>query len=70
VTPLLSQLRVPTLVLHATEDAVVPFAEGRALAAAIPDARFVALESRNHLLLDDEPAWARFLTAVRDFLRR
>jgi pimeloyl-ACP methyl ester carboxylesterase/DNA-binding SARP family transcriptional activator len=65
----LAKVTVPTLVLHAREDAVVPFAEGRALAAAIPGARFVALESRNHLLLEHEPAWARFVTCVREFLR-
>lgn len=70
VTPLLERVRVPTLVLHGTQDAVVPFEEGRALAAGIPGARFVALESCNHLLLDDEPAWARFLSAIRDELGR
>lgn len=70
VAPLLAKVLVPTLVLHATHDAVVSFDEGRALAAGIPNARFVALEGRNHLLLDDEPAWARFLAALRDFLGR
>jgi pimeloyl-ACP methyl ester carboxylesterase len=68
VSPLLATLRVPTLVLNATGDAMVPFEEGPRFASGIPDARFVALESRNHLLLDDEPAFARFLTEVRDFL--
>jgi len=68
VTELLGGLRVKTLVMHATGDAMVPFDEGRNLAAGIPDARFVALESRNHLLLDDEPAFARFLSEIRDFL--
>jgi hypothetical protein len=43
--------------------------EGRRLAAGIPGARFVALEGRNHLLLEDEPAWARFLDEVHAFLR-
>ena len=47
---------------------MVPFEEGRRLAAAIPGARFVALEGRNHLLLEDEPAWPRFLAEVRAFL--
>jgi DNA-binding SARP family transcriptional activator/pimeloyl-ACP methyl ester carboxylesterase len=68
VSPLLATLRVPTLVLNATGDAMVPFEEGPRFASGIPDARFVALESRNHLLLDDEPAFARFLTEVRDLL--
>jgi pimeloyl-ACP methyl ester carboxylesterase len=68
VTDLLGRVRAPTLVLHATEDAMVPFEEGRLLAAFIPGARFVALESRNHLLLDGEPAFARLLSEIRGFL--
>ena len=31
-------------------------------------ARFVSLESRNHVLLETEPAWTRFLDEVRAFL--
>jgi len=68
VTPLLASIRAPTLVLHATQDAMVGLEEGRLLAAGIPGARFVSLESQNHLLLDDEPAFARFLAEVRAFL--
>jgi hypothetical protein len=49
-------------------DALVPFEEGRLLAAAIPSARFIPLESRNHVLLEEEPAWPVFLSAVREFL--
>ena len=44
------------------------FAEGRRLATLIPGARFVALESRNHILVADEPAWAQFRAELRDFL--
>ena len=62
------QVAVPTLVLHAREDAVVPFEEGRRLAALIPGAQFVPLESKNHVLLENEPAWQRFLDAVDPFL--
>lgn len=61
-------VEVPTLVLHARDDAVVPFEEGRALAAAVPGARFVPLDSCNHVLLEDEPAWPVFLAEVRRFL--
>jgi len=68
VTELLAHVQAPTLVLHAVDDAMVPFEEGRLLAAGIPGARFVPLQSRNHLLLDDEPAFARFLSEVRAFL--
>jgi pimeloyl-ACP methyl ester carboxylesterase len=67
VAPLLPQVRVPTLVLHGRGDAVTPVAEGRRIAAGIPGARFVELESRNHILLEHEPAWQRFQQAVADF---
>ncbi len=63
-------LRLPTLVMHCRDDIAVPFDEGRRLAAAIPGARFVALESANHVLLEGEPAWPVFLDALRSFLRR
>ena len=57
VTGTAEKVRVPTLVLHARHDQAVPFGEGRLLAALIPGARFVPLESRNHILLEHEPAW-------------
>ncbi|GAA3744850.1 hypothetical protein GCM10022239_20480 [Leifsonia bigeumensis] len=56
-----------TLVLHADGDRSVPFEEGRRLAGLIPDARFVSLRGRNHILLADEPAWPEFLGEVTDF---
>lgn len=68
VRHLLKDVRVPTLVLHARGDARVKFTEGQELASGIKDAKFVALESRNHLLLADEPAWRVFLGEVRGFL--
>lgn len=70
VSHLLGDVRVPTLVIHGREDNVVPVAEGRLLASAIPDAQFVELESKNHVLLENEPAWPRFQEAVLSFLGR
>ncbi|HLF10787.1 MAG TPA: alpha/beta fold hydrolase [Gammaproteobacteria bacterium] len=67
LTARLPHVRCPTIVLHARDD-YVPFEQGRMLAAGIPGARFSALEGRNHILLDDEPAWPRFRAAVHDFL--
>jgi pimeloyl-ACP methyl ester carboxylesterase/DNA-binding CsgD family transcriptional regulator len=67
-TDLATQVSVPTLVLHSREDAVVPFDEGRQLATLIPNAWFVPLESKNHILLEHEPAWTRFLTEVHAYL--
>jgi pimeloyl-ACP methyl ester carboxylesterase/DNA-binding SARP family transcriptional activator len=69
VSDLLERVSVPTLVAHCNGDAVVPFEEGRLMASRIPGARFVALESRNHLILPGEPALGRFLDAIRDFLK-
>lgn len=68
VSDLLPKVSVPTLVLHARNDAMVAFEEGRQLATMIPNARFVPLESKNHLLLKNEPAWQRFLDEVLDFI--
>jgi DNA-binding winged helix-turn-helix (wHTH) protein/pimeloyl-ACP methyl ester carboxylesterase len=68
VDRLLPLVHVPTLVMHCRGDSAQPFEEGRRLAAGIPGARFVALESRNHILLEGEPAWARFFDEVRAFL--
>ena len=68
IRPLLARVEAPTLVLHARGDERVPYDQGRLLAAAIPGARFVPLESRNHILLEHEPAWASFLREVRTFL--
>lgn len=67
VTELLPTLKVPTLVLHSSEDEVTPLSEGKRLATHIANAQFVQLESRNHILLEDEPAWARFKEAVLAF---
>src|SRR5688572_6584651 len=69
VTELAPQVRAPTLVLHATGDAAVPFDQGRLIAALVPGARFISLEGRNHILLECEPAWTRFVDEVRCFLR-
>jgi class 3 adenylate cyclase/pimeloyl-ACP methyl ester carboxylesterase len=68
VRALLAQVAIPTLVMHAREDARVPFDEGRRLAAGIPGARFVPLPSRNHLFLENEPAFPRFLQELTAFL--
>jgi len=68
ISSLLPQVKVPTLVMHCRNDARVPFESGRRLAAGIPGARFVPLEGRNHIMLEGEPALARFLDELRSFL--
>jgi pimeloyl-ACP methyl ester carboxylesterase/DNA-binding CsgD family transcriptional regulator len=68
VTDRLGRISAPTLVAHARDELVVPFAEGRRLATGIHNARFLPLEGRNHILLADEPAWPAFLAEARGFL--
>lgn len=67
IVDLLPSVHVPTLVIHAREDSVISLEEGRLLASSIPGAQFVELESKNHILLEHEPAWTRFQEAVLDF---
>jgi pimeloyl-ACP methyl ester carboxylesterase/DNA-binding winged helix-turn-helix (wHTH) protein len=69
VSDLLAQVKTPTLVLHCRNDAVQPFEEGRQLAAGIPGARFVALEGSNHVILESDPAWPRFIEEISNFLQ-
>lgn len=68
VSALLKEIRVPTLVIHARDDRVTSISEGQLLAAEIPGAEFVEVESENHILLRDEPAWTRFREVVLDFM--
>ncbi len=70
VSQLLERVTVPTLVVHCQGDQVVPFEEGRLIASRISGARFVALESCNHLILPGEPALGRFLGEVRTFITK
>jgi pimeloyl-ACP methyl ester carboxylesterase len=70
VSDLAPKVTVPTMVLHARDDGRIPFTSGRELAALIPGARFVPLDSQNHILLENEPAWGRFLAEVHHFLER
>jgi DNA-binding NarL/FixJ family response regulator len=62
------KVRCPTLVLNVRGDPIVPFEQGRLVAALIPGARLVPLESRNHLVVDTEPAWAQLVKAIDEFL--
>jgi pimeloyl-ACP methyl ester carboxylesterase/DNA-binding CsgD family transcriptional regulator len=64
----LPDLDVPTLVLHSLGDRMNPFVYSRFLAAELPDARLVALESENHIVLENEPAWPVFMQEMAEFL--
>jgi pimeloyl-ACP methyl ester carboxylesterase len=64
----LPRVKAPTLVVHSRNDAVVPLRDGIELASGIPGARFVTLESPNHIWLADDPAWERFCQELEGFL--
>ena len=68
IVDLLPQVQAPTLVLHCRDDAIQPIEEGRFIAAHIPGARFVGLEGRNHLILENDPGWPVFQKEVNAFL--
>jgi DNA-binding winged helix-turn-helix (wHTH) protein/pimeloyl-ACP methyl ester carboxylesterase len=68
IVDLLPNITVPTIVFHCLHDRLVPFDQGRRLATSIPNAKFVALESDNHVLLPDEPAWTKFVGEMEEFL--
>jgi pimeloyl-ACP methyl ester carboxylesterase len=69
VRDLLGQVGAPTLVLHARGDLRIPLVQGRDLAVEIPNARFVTLESRSHIIQEAEPAWSVMMHEIDGFLR-
>lgn len=68
VSQIVPRVRCPTLVTHVRGDSVIPFEEGRKVASAIPGARFLPLESRNHMLVERESAWQELARAIEEFL--
>lgn len=68
VTASAAAVSVPTIVFHARGDRRAPFEEGRRVAGLIPGARFVPLETENHILLEREPAFAALFAEMRAFL--
>ena len=67
VRELAGSLEVPALVTHCIDDVAVPFEEGRMLAGLIPNATFLPLNCKNHVLLERDPAWPEFVAAVEQF---
>ncbi len=68
VRDLLDQVTVPTIVFHSRYDQRISLEQGRELAINIPNARFVPLDSKNHILLGHEPAWQTFIEETKRFL--
>jgi DNA-binding NarL/FixJ family response regulator len=68
IRELAQQVRCPSLVIHSRDDARVPYEEGKLTAALIPGSEFVTLDSANHVVLEDEPAWPQLIGELRRFL--
>lgn len=66
----LAHVQAPTLVIHSRNDSVHPLSEGQKLASNIPNADFIVLESNNHVLLPDEPAWRELMREAEAFIDR
>jgi len=64
----LNKISVPTLILHCKDDEKVQLSMGQELAKGIPNAKFVELEGRNHLILEQELAWGKFLSEFETFI--
>jgi pimeloyl-ACP methyl ester carboxylesterase len=63
-----SKVRARTLVIHGRNDMVIPLSDGKELAAGISGARFVPLETKNHIPLANDPAWGRMESEIHTFL--
>jgi pimeloyl-ACP methyl ester carboxylesterase len=68
ITDVLPKVCCPTLVLHSSDDAVVPASEGRLIASRIRGARYVEFPSRSHEVVPGEPAWQIFVDEISRFL--
>jgi len=67
VLNMLPDIKVPTLVIHARHDHVAPIEQGRQIAARIPGARFVTLDSENHIPVPTDPVWETLMGEIEAF---
>lgn len=68
ITHLLAEIRAPCLVLHCTRDRMQPVEQGQALASGIPNARFIAYDSPNHVFTENDPCWPEAERDIHAFL--
>lgn len=70
VLDLLPEVRVPTLIIHARHEALNPISQARILAARIPNAEFMEIDSPNHIVLPSDPNFREIIDAQLEFIRR
>lgn len=70
VTDLLERVKAPTLVIHASKDALHPVSQGRLIASSIPDAEFLQVDSNNHIYLPSDPAWQEIVAMQMEFIEQ
>ena len=68
IRSILPGIRVPTLILHATDDRMVSLEEGRYLARSIPTARLVEYPSSDHLFVANAAARTFVTREIRTFV--
>jgi class 3 adenylate cyclase/pimeloyl-ACP methyl ester carboxylesterase len=68
VTHLLSNVKAPCLVLHCRGDRMQPVEQGRMFAAGLPNSRFIAYDSVNHVVPENDPVWPQLERDVQSFL--
>ena len=64
----LAAVRVPTLVIHGSEDPLIPVSGGRATARAIPGARFMLVDGMGHDL--PQGVWPAVVSAIADMAEK
>lgn len=69
VRELAQRVSVPTLVMHSRYEPGVPLECSRETASLIPGARLVMLDSKNHLVLEREPAYRQFIEETIAFIK-
>lgn len=67
IVDLLPKIKVPTLVVHARHDQVAPLEQGRLIAAQIPGAKFVTIDSENHVPVPTDPVWETLMSEIEAF---
>jgi pimeloyl-ACP methyl ester carboxylesterase/predicted glycosyltransferase len=66
VRPLLPEIRCPTLIVHGSDDHVIPLSAGEAVRDAIPGAQLAVIEGAGHVPNVRDPVKVNLL--LRDFL--